>query len=80
MEIVGNGHIVEAWSFAGVTSGGIRINADSLEEVDAIMAENPLGGTRDVQVFPSVDLQEALQRGIQITKAHLEAMAQMAGG
>ena len=75
-----SGHIVETWSYAGTTGGGALINAESLEELDAIMAENPTAGFSAIEVHPVVDLQESVQRGLQIAKARMEAMAQMGGG
>jgi len=75
-----SGHIKESWSFAGQQGGGARIDADSLEELDAIMAENPLGGVSDIQVYPVVDLQESIQRAQEIARARMEAMAHRGGG
>ena len=47
---------------------------DSLEELDAVMAEFPFGATSDIEIIPLVDLDASLQR----MKQFLEAM--VAGG
>ncbi len=75
-----SGHILESWSFAGVTGGGALLQVDSHEELDAISIENPIAPFSEIEVYPLVDLQESIQRGKQIVQARMEAMAQMGGG
>ena len=66
--------IEQAWGFAGIGAGGGILNVDSLEELDAVMAEFPMGGVADIEIIPLVDLDGSLQRA----KKAMEAMA--AGG
>ena len=68
------GKIEQAWGFAGIAGGGGIANVDSLEELDAVMAEFPFGVTSDIEIIPLVDLDASLQR----MKQFLEAM--VAGG
>ena len=65
------GNIEQVWGFAGIAGGGGIINVNSLEELDAVMAELPVAPLSDVEIFPLVDLAGALQR----TKQAIQAMA-----
>ena len=56
------GKIEQAWEFAGIAGGGGIANVDSLEELDALMAEFPFGAISDVEIIPLVDLVASLQR------------------
>lgn len=69
------GQLEMAWSNAGTTAGGGIANVDSLEELDAIMAEYPFGPFSDVEVYPLADLKQSLQR----TKEVAQMMAQQMG-
>jgi len=44
---------------------------DTLEDLDALMAEFPMGGVANIEIIPLVDLNGALQRA----KKAMEAMA-----
>ena len=63
------GQIEQIWSFAGQlwpTTGqqaeeGVA-NVESLEELDTILAESPLGPFLETEVCPLVDLEVSLQR------------------
>jgi len=68
------GKIEHAWGFAGIAGGVGIANVDSVEELDAVMAEFPMGGISDIEIIPLVDLDGALQRA----RKAMEAMA--AGG
>ena len=52
----------QAWGFAGIQGGGGIVNVDSLEELDALMAEFPFQPFSNVEIYPLVDLDGALQR------------------
>ena len=69
-----NGKFDQIWACAGLPAGGAIINVDSLEELDAIMAEFPFGPFSDTEIVPIVDLVPALQRAKQVMEAT------MAGG
>jgi muconolactone delta-isomerase len=75
-----SGHIEDSWAFAGTDKGGATFNADSLEELDAIIAEYPFGPFSEVEIYPVVNLQESLQRAKQVAQTLMEAMAQMGAG
>ena len=69
-----SGKIEQIWGFAGTRGGGGIGNVSSLEELDAVMADFPLGAFSDIEIIPLVDLEESLQR----MRQALEAM--QAGG
>ena len=71
-----SGTLESVFSFAGSQGGGGILNVDSLEELDAIMAEYPFGPSSEVEVYPLTDLKESLQRSKQIA----QMMAQQMGG
>ena len=64
-----NGKIEAVWATAGVPGGGGILNVNSLEEIDAILAEYPFGPFSDTEVIPIVDLVESLQRAKQAAQA-----------
>jgi muconolactone delta-isomerase len=68
-----SGKIETGWSDAGRRAGGGILNVDSLEELDAILTELPIGPFSEVEVQPIVDLLDSIERGKQ-------AFAAMAGG
>ncbi len=70
------GNLEQVWGFAGIPGGGGINNVDSLEELDAMMAEFPFGPFSDIEILPLVDLDVALQR----TKQAAQAMAGGGGG
>jgi muconolactone delta-isomerase len=65
-----SGKLEFAWSVAGRLGGGGILNVDSPEELDAIMASNPIAPFSDVEVYALTDLSESLQTG----KAAVQAM------
>jgi muconolactone delta-isomerase len=69
----GNGKMETIWADAGRAGGGAILNVDSLEELDAIMIEFPIGAFSDVTVVPITDLQASLEQSKQMFQA-------MAGG
>lgn len=68
------GKIEQSWAFAGVQGGGGIANVESLEELDAMMAEFPFLAFSDVQIYGLVDLDGALQRARQAFQAMAEGM------
>jgi muconolactone delta-isomerase len=54
--------IEQAWGFAGTQGGGGIINVESLEELDVIMTEFPMGPFSETQVRGLVDLEPSLER------------------
>lgn len=69
-----SGKIEAIWGFAGLAGGAGIANVDSLEELDGIMAEFPLGGFSEIEILPLVDLNDSLQRVKQATEAMMAAM------
>lgn len=65
----GSGKVKEAWKFSGVAGGGGIAEAQSLEELDAIMAEFPLGAFSEIEVLPLVDVKEGWELAKQVTEA-----------
>lgn len=70
------GKLESAWSFAGTQGGGGIANVDSVEELDAIMAEYPFGPFSEIEVYPLADLKASLQQSKQVA----QMMAQQMGG
>jgi len=54
--------VPEIWSFAGQQAGAGIGNVESLEELDTILAEMPMGPFSETEVYPLVDLDVSLQR------------------
>ncbi len=52
----------QLWSFAGRQAEEGVANVESLEELDTILAESPLGPFLEIEVCPLVDLDVSLQR------------------
>jgi muconolactone delta-isomerase len=65
------GKTEQLWGFAGIQGGGGIANVESLEELDTIMTEFPLGAFSELEVYPLVDLEPSLQR----VKRAAQAMA-----
>ena len=57
-----NGTLEVVWSLAGRSGGGGICNVDWLEDLDALMAEYPLGPFSDVDALRIVELQGSLAR------------------
>lgn len=57
-----NKKIEQIWHFAGLLGGCGIANVNSLEELDAIQAEFPMGIFSKTEIYPLVDMQEAAQR------------------
>ncbi len=66
-----SGKMEQVWSVAGAQGGGGILNVNSLEEMDAIMAEFPFGPFSDVEVSGLVDLETSFKN----TKKAMQAMA-----
>lgn len=64
-----SGKFEQVWGVAGVRGGGGILKVDSLEEVDAIMAEFPFGPFSDVEVYGLVDLETTLKNAKQAIQA-----------
>jgi muconolactone delta-isomerase len=56
------GKIEQTWGFAGIAGGGGILTVDSLEELDAVMMEFPLGPVSDIEIIPLVDLADSIKR------------------
>ena len=69
-----SGKFEASWAFAGRAGGGGIVNVDSLEELDAMMAEFPIGPFSEVEVHALVDLNESLQRVKEAALAMAQAM------
>ena len=57
---IASGKLEQVWSFAGLNGGGGIFNVGSLEELDQIMAEFPLGPFSDRKIYGLVDLDTSL--------------------
>ena len=60
---------MEVWGFAGIPGGGGIINVDSVEEMDSIMVEFPLGPFTDTEIIPLVEIEPQLQHIKQVVQA-----------
>jgi len=63
------GKIEQLWAVAGQKAGGGIANVESLEELDIILTEFPLGPFSETEVYPLVDLESSLQRQKQTAQA-----------
>ena len=59
----------QVWSFAGIPGGGGIFNVNSLEELDAIMIEFPLGPFSDIEILGLADITAGIQGVIAAAKA-----------
>jgi muconolactone delta-isomerase len=59
----------QIWGFAGLQAGGGVVDVESLEELDAILAEFPLGPFGETEVYPLVDIEGSFQRKKQVEHA-----------
>ena len=50
----------QLWGFAGTPGGGGIANVSSLEELDALMTDFPLGQFSDTAIYPLTDLEKSL--------------------
>lgn len=50
------------WSLASGNGGGAIVNVDSLDELNQLMSEYPLGPVSETEAIPIVDLLPALNR------------------
>jgi muconolactone delta-isomerase len=75
-----SGNIRESWSFAGRVGGIALIEVDSHEQLEAIMAENPIAPFAEIEIHALVDLVESVKMGRQVAQARMEAMAKMGAG
>ncbi len=66
-----SGKIEQTWGFAGIQGGGGIVNVNSLEELEAIMAEFPFAPFSDIEIYGLTDL----QAGLQLMKQAIQAMA-----
>jgi muconolactone delta-isomerase len=57
-----SGKIEQTWGFVGLPAGGGIMNVESLEELDGIMAEFPMGPFSTIEILGLVELEPALQR------------------
>ncbi len=64
-----SGKMEQVWAVAGGQAGGGIFNVNSLEEVDAIMAEFPFGPFSDVEVSGLVDIETTLKNAKQAIQA-----------
>ncbi len=64
-----SGKMEQVWGVAGVQAGGGILKVNSLEEVDAIMAEFPFGPFSDVEVSGLVDIETTLKNAKQAIQA-----------
>ena len=63
------GKVEQIWAVAGQQAGGGVLNVESLEELDIILAELPLGPFSETEVYPLVDLESSLQHQKQMAQA-----------
>lgn len=67
-QYIGNKKMEQIWSFAGSRGGGGIVNVNSLEELDAIVAEYPFGPFSDTTIYPLTDLDRSLDNALNAFK------------
>lgn len=60
--------IEQVWGFAGLLAGGGIINANSLEELSAIMMEFPLNMFNDTEIYSLIDMDQHARSSIEAIK------------
>jgi hypothetical protein len=60
--------IEQSWVIAGEKGGGGIVNVESLEELDTIQSEFPLGPFTELKVYPMADLKESFNRQKKLDK------------
>ncbi len=65
----GSGKLEQLWGVAGVAAGGGIANVGSPDELDAVMAEFPLGPFTDLEVYPLTDMVGSMERMKQVMQA-----------
>jgi muconolactone delta-isomerase len=68
-----SGKIEQAWAFAGQQGGGGIVNVESLEELDNIQIEFPLGPFSELKVYPLVDIENSFKHQKQVIQAMLDS-------
>ncbi|UCG10697.1 MAG: hypothetical protein JSW30_02410 [Dehalococcoidia bacterium] len=51
--------IKDAWAFAGLQAGGGIAEVESVDELDVIMTEFPMGPFGETEIYPLVDAEQA---------------------
>ncbi len=69
------GKMEQSWSFAGLMGGGAILNVDSLEELDEVLTQFPLGPFASTEIYGLVDVDRAAETIQKAATAMLEAMA-----
>ena len=54
--------IEQSWGFAGMPAGGGVLDVNSIEELNQIMAELPLGAVSETEIRPIMDMEEAINQ------------------
>jgi muconolactone delta-isomerase len=69
-----SGKMEQIWGLAGVRGGAGTLNVDSLEELDEIMTQSPVGPFSDTRIYPLIDVHEAIAHGKQAMAAMMAGM------
>jgi muconolactone delta-isomerase len=64
-----SGNLEQVWSFAGLQGGGGIGNVNSLEELDAMMTEFPIGPFSDIEIYGLVDFEASVGTWREAAKA-----------
>ena len=57
-----NDKLEQVWGFSGIQGGGGIVRVESLDELDAILSEFPMGPFAEQEIYPLVELGDSLQR------------------
>ena len=52
----------QSWGFVGLPGGGGVLNVNSLEELNQMMVELPLGAVSQTEIRPIMDMEEAINQ------------------
>ncbi len=69
-----DGTIEQTWNFMGQAAGGGIMSAESHEELDDILAENPLRPYSTVEVYPLTDIDRSFEKQIQVIEHMMQMM------
>ena len=70
-----SGHFEAEWSFSGMQGGGAIVEVDSLEELDTLIIEYPLGPFSNIQIYPLVDLEDSIDKSRQRIQSAMQMMS-----
>ncbi len=67
---------LQAWGFSGTPGGAGILEVDSLEELDEIVMASPVSPFSEIEIYPLIDLHDAVAHGKNAVKGMMAGMRQ----